>query len=74
MNQLIQQFMDDPKNDELFKAVVNQYISGRSDKDLQQLAEHFECHMSTVHRWANGVARPLPRLRILVVDYIKKHL
>lgn len=53
-----------------FKREVQLAIDhGLTDK----LAEEFQIHPSTVRRWANGVAKPLPRLRQQIIDFIKKH-
>ena len=35
-----------------------------------ELSEEFEVSQSTVDRWANGVAKPMPKLRALVLAYI----
>ena len=54
-----------------FLAIVDGYLRvfGMSQREL---AEEFEVSESTVSRWANGVARPHPGLRKLVVASILK--
>ena len=58
-------------NDALFPDIVASYLelSGLSQEDL---ADVFEAATSTVSRWANGVARPHPRMEKLVVAWIEK--
>ena len=36
-----------------------------------ELADEFEVSQSTIDRWANGVAKPMPKFRALVLAYIK---
>ena len=38
----------------------------------REMANEFEVAESTVSRWANGVARPHPRLSKLIVGFIQK--
>ena len=40
----------------------------------RELAAEFEVAESTVSRWANGVARPHPRLQQLIVSAIEKRI
>ncbi|OGN01373.1 MAG: hypothetical protein A3B91_03725 [Candidatus Yanofskybacteria bacterium RIFCSPHIGHO2_02_FULL_41_29] len=36
-----------------------------------ELASEFEVAKSTVRRWANGTARPHPRLALMIIGYVK---
>jgi transcriptional regulator with XRE-family HTH domain len=40
----------------------------------RELAEEFQVAESTVSRWANGVARPLPGMQNLIISYINKRI
>lgn len=46
----------------------------RAAKMEEELANEFEVSRSTVSRWMRGVTKPLPRIRVLLWDCIKKLL
>lgn len=61
-----------------FKKVVAEYIdynysSGGYNKDKAlELADEFECTPGAVVRWASGVANPHPRIKQIIIEYIRK--
>ena len=50
------------------ETVLKAVLSGR----IQELAREFQVADSTVMRWANGIARPIPALRNKISEYINK--
>ena len=66
-----------------FKEVVKKYIDYEEFGPLRIqikyskekaiiLADEFQCSERTVFAWAIGVANPHPRIKKLIIDYIKK--
>ena len=47
--------------------------SGLTDDFRVKLATSFEVVVSTVQRWANGTARPHPRLAQMIIKYVKNN-
>ena len=41
---------------------------------LSDLSQEFEVAQSTVSRWANGLAKPLPRMQKMIVSWINKRV
>lgn len=54
-----------------FEEYVSLGLSQLGDPFRVELADHFEVSEATVNRWASGVANPHPKLRVLVVGYIR---
>jgi len=50
------------------ETVLKAILAGR----VQELAREFQVADSTVMRWANGIARPIPALRDKISVYIKR--
>lgn len=57
-------------DDELFSMYVSAYLK---NNDLPKLADHFETALSTITRWAAGIACPHPAMAVDVIDYIKNN-
>ena len=57
--------------DKDFTDIVASYIA-LPGVNLRTIADEFEAAVSTISRWANGVARPMPRMQREVVAYIQK--
>lgn len=60
---------NETQSSEGFREIVS--LSIEYENSVKALAEHFEAHESLVGRWARGVARPLPRMQLKIVNYIK---
>ena len=58
-------------DDQGFAEIVSAYLS-ITGTDQRVLADEFEAAISTISRWANGVARPRPRTQRDVVAWIGK--
>lgn len=54
-----------------FKAIVSSYLT-ISGNQQRLLADEFEAAISTVSRWASGIARPRTRMKRDVVAWIGK--
>lgn len=63
---------------EILTAAVADYISYNSvsgafnhDK-MRELADEFECIPGTVVQWASGAANANPRIKLQIIEYIRK--
>jgi len=52
-----------------FPTVVRSYLEGGGT--IGELASEFECIPSTVRRWSDGAARPMPGVQKLVTAWIR---
>jgi len=61
-------------SDESFSAMVKAAIelNGQTSDNTRIVANEFEVAESTVTRWANGTARPHPRLRGVVAKGLER--
>ena len=50
--------------------LVNSYLVSNPGGE-KELARQFGVSRPTVQRWANGIARPHPRIAQLIIDYLK---
>ena len=53
-----------------FKNLLKAYLAN-NPKGTRELAGKFEVAVSTVNSWANGTARPNPRIAQQVVNHLK---
>jgi hypothetical protein len=68
LKELIELCTNWDESKEQFKKIVTLAL----DPYGHSLAFDFEVVISTVNRWADGVADPFPQVKRLIVDYIKK--
>jgi len=59
----------DERFDEIVECAISIWPAGR-----QALANKFQVADSTVGRWMSGVARPAPRLKRLIVGFLRQKL
>jgi len=59
----------DDRFDEIVECGLNVLPNGR-----RALAGEFQVAPSTVDRWVTGIARPHPRLKHLIVGYLRQKL
>ena len=55
-----------------FAEIVTSYLR-LSGSDQRVLADEFEAAISTVSRWANGIAEPRPKMQKLIVAWIGRY-
>ncbi len=71
MKSLIRRCLEWDGNAEDFAIIVKEYLV-LNGNDPRPLAEEFECAVTTISRWADGFARPRPRVMRWVVRRIAK--
>ncbi len=64
---------DDKASKEYFMAAVTISLK-EYDLSVKDIARNFQVAESTVSRWANGIANPLPRMRELILEYIARNI
>ena len=65
--------MPEEQDDEFSLAVGGMLDNDELEIKRTMCAAHFEVAISTVHRWAKGVARPHPSLQKQVMKWIKEN-
>jgi hypothetical protein len=55
-----------------FASIIEAYLAEGGDRRV--LADQFEVSESTVTRWANRVARPHPRICVLITAFIRSKM
>lgn len=61
-----------PKCAKCFAQIVAQRLLELPSHQQQELADEFQVTVSTVSRWASGVARPHPRIQKQILDSIAR--
>lgn len=57
------------QQDDFFSALI-EISTSTFEEFSRELADEFEVSQSTILRWADGVSKPLPRLKQMVVESI----
>lgn len=55
-----------------FKQIVKDFIDKTGNEGRRKLADEMECALTTIDRWATGIAEPRPNMKAEVIKWIQE--